>query len=149
MRSSETLIPTKYSMLYHKPENHEPDVQGSEDVTSHICRLTHSQWLFVYFFKYNLQCVKVSRYLSHYVQGILDGTCWNYELQMKQLFLLHAILSPHTTDHHLVSLYGKTSYVRVPYYHWIITKKYAKCQTNILSYNKNQRDALFLKFILV
>jgi len=37
-----------------------------------------------------------------------DRTCWNYALQMKQLFLLHDILSQHTTDHHLVSLYGKT-----------------------------------------
>jgi len=59
-------------------------------------------------FKYNLQCVQVGRYLSNYVQCLLDGTRWNYALQMKQLFLLHDILSPHTTDHHLVSLYGKT-----------------------------------------
>jgi len=36
-------------MLYHKPENHEFNVQGSENGTSHICRLKHSQWLFVYF----------------------------------------------------------------------------------------------------
>jgi len=59
-------------MLYHKPQNHELNVQGSENVTSHVCSLTHSQWLFVYFFKYNLQCVQVGTYLSNYVQCILE-----------------------------------------------------------------------------
>jgi hypothetical protein len=104
-------------MLYHKPENHKLSVQGSENVTSHIGRSTHSQRLFVYYFKYNLQFVQVGTYLSNYVQCILDGTCWNCALQMKLLFLLRDILSPHTTDHHLVSLYGNTYSVRVPYCH--------------------------------
>ena len=36
MCSSETLTPTNYSMLHHKPENRELNFHGSENVTSHI-----------------------------------------------------------------------------------------------------------------
>jgi hypothetical protein len=105
--STETLTSTYYTTLHHTPENRF-HVHCSVNFTSHIFKLTHRYYFVVYFLKYKLQCVQVGRYLSNYVQCIFDGNCWNYPLQMKELFHLHKILSQHTTNYHSVSLYGTT-----------------------------------------